>query len=318
MTRALHPFSLPTLLLATLSGLGLPAQNLVANPGFEAGNTAFSSDYSYSSSGNCCEGQYTVNGAPNTFNMFFAVPPAASPGSSQMMVVNGSIVPNQRVWYVNVPVTQGTTYRLQFAGCTAVAGGPAILQWQIAGQLIGSPLPLPNVTQIWQVSGATWVANVTGTVEVAIRNLNTSAFPNDFYIDDVYVGPCTGCWENYGSGWPGAQGTPNLVPSATPVLGTTIDFTMTTVRPTPELGVLALGIAPTSLPTPLGGTLLVVPIVLEGGVLPAAPTPWTIALVIPNDPSLNGFEVYAQFAHTDPSTSQGFAFSRGLKLVVGL
>jgi hypothetical protein len=295
-----------------------PAQNLVANPGFETGNTGFSSDYSYSGGGNCCEGQYTVRSTPNTFNGAFVNPPPASPGSSNMMVVNGSTVPNQRVWYTTVPVAQGETYRLQFAGCTAVAGGPAILQWQVGGQLIGSPAPLPNQTMVWVVNGATWTATATGTVEVAIRNLNTSAFPNDFYIDDIFVGSCTACWSNYGTGLAGTQGTPNVVPSADPQLGTNLQLLMSSASNVSQFAVLVLGFAPTSQPTPLAGTLLVQPAVSLALFVSGAPASTGYPLSLPGDPSFVGLGLYAQFAHADPNATAGFAFSRGLELRLGL
>lgn len=80
-------------LLSVLAAAPAAAQNLFANPGFEAGNTGFGSDYSYSAAGNCCEGQYTVRATPNTFNGAFVPPPPVSPGSSQMMVINGSTTP---------------------------------------------------------------------------------------------------------------------------------------------------------------------------------------------------------------------------------
>ncbi|MFT4511529.1 MAG: hypothetical protein ACI91B_000209 [Planctomycetota bacterium] len=295
----------------------LAAQNLVANPGFESGNGGFSSDYGYSAGSNCCEGQYTVRNNGNTFNGAFVNPPPASPGSSNMMVINGSTVPNERVWYVSVAVTTGTLYRFELAGCTAVQGGPGILQWQVDGSLIGTPLPLPAPTGIWQVNGATWVATQTGTVEVAIRNLNTNAFPNDFYIDDIFIGACSACWDNYGSGFPGSAGIPNLVPSAPPVIGTSIDFVMTSVRSVPALGVLVLGTAVANATTPFGGTLLATPNVLITHVVPAAPASGTEPFMIPNNGGLVGFELFAQFAHLDPTASAGFAFSRGLRLRLG-
>jgi len=311
-TRALTSSAI--LLLLTVL---LPAQNLVPNPGFEAGNSGFLSDYSYSSGGNCCEGQYTVRSTPNTFNGAFVIPPPASPGSSQFMIVNGSTVPNERVWYMSVPVTAGTVYRFELAGCTAVQGGPAILQWQVSGSLIGTPLPLPQPTGVWQINGATWTAPTTATVEVAIRNLNTNSFPNDFYIDDVFIGACSACWDNYGSGFPGSAGIPNLVPSAAPVIGTSIDLLMTSVRPVQELGVLVLGTAATSVPTPFGGTLLATPDVLLTQIVPPAPTAVAYPLVIPNNALLAGFQVFSQFAHFDVTAASGFAFSRGLRLRLG-
>jgi hypothetical protein len=308
----------PLVVAAALCAAPLTAQNMLTNPGFEAGNVGFSSDYSYSSGGNCCEGQYTVRSTPNTFNGVFTNPTPSSPGSSLMMVINGATVPNQRVWYASVPVVQGETYRLQLSGCTAVAGGPAILQWQVAGQLIGTAVPLPNVTRTWFVHGATWTAPSTGTVEVAVRNLNINAFPNDFYIDDMFVGACTACWNNYGNGYPGAQGIPNLAPSAPPQLGTALQLLMTSASPNPQLGILALGLFPLAFPTPFGGNLLVQPTSTLALPVAGAPNATGYPLTLPSDPAFAGVRIFAQFAHTDPAASLGYAFSRGLELRLGL
>ena len=124
---------------------GASGQNLVVNGNFEQGNVGFQSDYSFSSGGNCCEGQYTVRGNGSTFNGAFVNPPPSSPGSVQMMVVNGSTVSNQRIWYQTIAVTPGVTYAFTLRGCTAVAGGPAVLQWQVNGSLIGNPTSLPSI-----------------------------------------------------------------------------------------------------------------------------------------------------------------------------
>lgn len=173
-------------LAAVLAAAPARAQNLLPNPGFELGNSLFASDYSYSSGFNCCEGQYTVRENGNSFNGFFTNPPPSSAGSVLMMVCNGSTLPNVRVWYATITVEPGRTYNLNARGCTAVAGGPAILQWQIDGVLIGSSVTLPTTTSVWVDVPSTWTApaEVTSAV-VALRNLNTSTFPNDFYVDDL-------------------------------------------------------------------------------------------------------------------------------------
>lgn len=171
------------------------AQNLIVNPGFESGNTGFASDYSFSNGGNCCEGQYTVRGNGNTFNGSFVNPLPSVPGSVLFMVINGSTVPNQRIWYQTVSVTPGQEYELSLLGCTAVAGGPAVLQFQINGTLVGSSRTLPAVTREWVSLSTRWTApeDVT-SIQLAIRNLNTAFFPNDFYIDEIsmiaLVPPC--------------------------------------------------------------------------------------------------------------------------------
>ncbi len=184
---ALRPLALPV--LCTLSVMTASARgqsSVIVNGDFGAGNSGFASDYSYSGSGNCCEGQYTVRGNGSTFNGSFVNPPPSAPGSTQMMVVNGSTVPNQRIWYQTVGVEGGRTYDLFLRGCTAVAGGPAVLQWQVDGALIGQSGTLPTTTGQWVNVLAQWSAPAgTTSITLAVRNLNTATFPNDFYLDGL-------------------------------------------------------------------------------------------------------------------------------------
>ena len=171
---------------ASVCASAAQAQNRIANPGFELGNTGFTSDYAFSDGGNCCEGQYTVRSNGSSFNGFFTDPPPAVPGSVLMMVANGSTAPNVRVWRQTVSVLPGVRYRLNLLGCTAVAGGPAILQWQIEGGLVGQPTTLPGETRRWVPVSAEWTAPPNSVlIDLAVRNLNTATFPNDFYIDEL-------------------------------------------------------------------------------------------------------------------------------------
>ena len=182
-----------SLFLAVALGAGVvvtsPARgqaSVIVNGGFEGGNAGFASDYSYSGGANCCEGQYTVRGNGSTFNASFVNPPPSAPASTLMMVVNGSTTPNMRIWFQTVPVEGGRTYDLTLRGCTAVAGGPAVLQWQVDGALIGQSASLPSVTAQWVDVGAVWTAPAGATsIALAVRNLNTASFPNDFYMDGL-------------------------------------------------------------------------------------------------------------------------------------
>ncbi len=160
--------------------------SVIVNGGFEAGNTGFASDYSYSAGGNCCEGQYTVRGNGSSVNAAFVNPPPSAPAITLMMVVNGSTVPNQRIWFQTVAVEAGRTYDIALRGCTAVAGGPAVLQWQVDGALIGQSTLLPSTTGQWVDASAEWTAPSGATsITLAVRNLNTATFPNDFYLDGL-------------------------------------------------------------------------------------------------------------------------------------
>ena len=168
-------------------------QNLIVNGTFEAGNSGFISDYSFSSGSNCCEGQYTVGQLPNTFNGSFVNPPPASPGSVRMMIVNGALTPNLRVWSQTVSVVPGRTYSISLQACTAVVGGPAILAFRVNSAPIGAPLTLEDRTSVWSSLESTWTAD-SASATLVIADLNISRFPNDFYIDNIsmeeVIAPC--------------------------------------------------------------------------------------------------------------------------------
>ncbi|MFO0981366.1 MAG: integrin alpha [Planctomycetota bacterium] len=124
-------------------------------------------------------------------------------------------------------------------------------------------------------------------------------------------------WINYGSGWPGTNGVPSITLSADPVICSTIDLQIGNSRGSQTVGSLFVGLAEGSIPTNLGGTLLVAP-------------PWTIVtLPIPAagvnlpvqvlcDSALLGLSVYLQILENDGGASSGVSFSKGLKVVHGL
>lgn len=121
-------------------------------------------------------------------------------------------------------------------------------------------------------------------------------------------------WSNYGQGWPGTFGIPNLRASAQPTLGTDISLLLGNSRFQPTAGFLIGGAAPASVPL-VGGTRLVaqtavvaVGLGFEGLVVP---TP------IPSDAIFCGVDVYFQLLVIDPGASQGVSFSRGLVLRLG-
>jgi hypothetical protein len=160
--------------------------NVIVNGDFESGNVGFASDYDFTDGANCCEGEYTVRDNGSTFNPAFVNPLPATQGSVLMMVINGSTVPNQRIWYTTVAVTPGGRYELRLMAATAVSGGPAVLQWAVGGQLIGASQVLPMTPGLWVEVTAQWdVPDDMSFVEVAVFDLNTSTFPNDFYLDNL-------------------------------------------------------------------------------------------------------------------------------------
>lgn len=76
-----------------------------------------------------------------------------------------------------------------------------------------------------------------------------------------------------------------------------------------------LGTSEASIPTGLGGTLLVVPGVLVALVLPSAGL--TLDAAVPDDPALCDQAFDLQVLEQDPGASHGVSFTPGLALLLG-
>ncbi|CAN5853735.1 hypothetical protein BH11PLA1_BH11PLA1_12490 [soil metagenome] len=160
--------------------------NILVNPGFEQGNTGFLSNYTFRGINND-ERQYTVGAQPSAWNQAFVNPPPSSPGSVNMLIVNGGNNPGDdqlSFWYENVTLVPGKRYRLSGRGCTAVVGGPAVVRFRANALALGPAVTLPNVTGVWITFETYWTPPLA-SVAINLQDLNTATFPNDFYIDDI-------------------------------------------------------------------------------------------------------------------------------------
>ncbi len=63
---------------------------IIINGDFEAGNSGFTSQYTYAPGSNTTEGEYTVRADPQNWNGAFAATPDHTSGSGNMLVVNGA------------------------------------------------------------------------------------------------------------------------------------------------------------------------------------------------------------------------------------
>src|SRR4051812_29700303 len=101
-------------LLAAALGVGPASAAIVANGGFEAGNTGFSSGYGFvppTPDTSCYpEGIYTVGSNPQACHNLWSS--FAAHTGSQMMIVNGSTAPGVNVWEeAGLTVLPNTNYR---------------------------------------------------------------------------------------------------------------------------------------------------------------------------------------------------------------
>ena len=132
---------------------------------------------------------------------------------------------------------------------------------------------------------------------------------------DVWKG-CPASWDNYGAGWPG---TLNVIPSFTVTgdvtPGGTLTLTIGNSAGVNTTGFLYTGIQPASIPTNLGGTLLVSPLFTLPLSIPAPSLSMTGS--IPNSSSLYCTSIYLQALELDSGASKGVSFTPGLHLHIG-
>ena len=139
----------------------------------------------------------------------------------------------------------------------------------------------------------------------------------------LFLGTVPGCGalasaQPYGKGKAGTSGVPALISPAPPVLGQTALLSITDGLPGAGPVVFAAGSQSAELPFD-EGTLLVIPSSVV--VLPALGPDGTasLALALPEDPSLCGLEVFVQGAFIDPGAAGALraALTNGMHWLVG-
>ncbi len=191
-----NPNAANTTAVATGSGVyqvtvsALSTDNLIVNGDFSAGASGFTSDYIPGTGGAfgllSLEGQYAVATNPNLTHTNFANCNDHSPGTGNMMVVNGAGVANQNVWCQNVTVTPNTNYGFSAWIASVVAASPAQLQFSVNGVIIGGTFNASPVTCNWTEFFQIWNSGPTGVAQICIVNQNTALSGNDFAIDDIF------------------------------------------------------------------------------------------------------------------------------------
>jgi len=148
-------------------------------------------------------------------------------------------------------------------------------------------------------SAELWPGDGNDVVDVFVRELSS----------DVAA------WTTYGAGFPGRYGEPTLALDDVPRRGTTVDLGISDSSGLYTVGVVFAGFASASLPTSLGGTLLLVPSFTQ----PVGLSPWgiTLPLSIPTGGDLPGLHVYLQALELDSWAVKGVSFTAGIDLTIG-
>ena len=194
-------------LLLALGALGLAAQaqaatNLITNGDFEAGNTDFTSDYSYvpsaltNGSSLYTEGTYTVGTDANLYHNLWVSRTDHTSGAGNYLIVNGSTsnVGDKDVWKSDsIALAPGIyDFSAYFTDicCTAASGvvdSPAVLTFLTNNgvQTVGLGTSTVGTTGMWLQGSATLTVLANTTAQVSLRNASSVSSGNDFGIDDI-------------------------------------------------------------------------------------------------------------------------------------
>ncbi|MCB0521688.1 MAG: PKD domain-containing protein [Lewinellaceae bacterium] len=184
----------PTTYTLTAQAIDPNAPNLVTNGAFEAGNTGFTSSYTYNPLP-ITPGTYFLTTSPSLVLSTF--PPCDDHtygnGTGYMMLVNGAGTPGANIWCQTIPVTPNTFYVMS----AWVAGSPifpAQLQFYINGSPVGNVFNSSGSGCVWEQFSASWISGSATSASLCIvtQNSGNGLFGDDYVLDDVYfAAACT-------------------------------------------------------------------------------------------------------------------------------
>lgn len=169
--------------------------NTVANGDLSAGATGFSSGYAPGSGGQwgllSLEGTYAVADNAQATHSNFS-PCTDHSGTGNMLVVNGASTAGVPIWCQTVTVSPNTDYAFSAWLTSVTPSNPAVLQFTVNGELLGSPFSATSTTCDWQEFHEVWNSGPITSAEICITNQNTAESGNDFALDDITLSPfCT-------------------------------------------------------------------------------------------------------------------------------
>lgn len=165
-----------------------PSGNLVTNGDFSAGNTGFSSQFTYSLFTVQNEGMYTVGPNASWYHNQFQ-----GTGNGNFLIANagyGSWSNGQLdVWCQTIPCCPGQTYTLSFKARTLTNELPARAIWYMDGVMNGWPdYTFPAYSAGWQQYTTTWTAGPGQTsVNACIHLTSGDGVGDDLGIDDINI-----------------------------------------------------------------------------------------------------------------------------------
>lgn len=173
---------------ALLAAGSAQAVNLVPNGNFSAGNTGFTSGYTYSPGNLVPPGTYSIANNPyNSNSLFGSFDPYSGP---LQMVVNGSVVPGVNVYTSSpVAVTPGTDYVAGTRVAPNYDASSALLAFSVNGVLLGSPFAPKDAVGVYKDFTFPWNSGTATSATLSLVDLNTAYVGNDFALNSVSLTP---------------------------------------------------------------------------------------------------------------------------------
>jgi gliding motility-associated-like protein len=171
------------------------SQNIIRNGDFENGYEDFTNEYELGFGGAwgllSSEGTYAVD--VNSANVHSNFPSCTDySGTGNMLIVNGSNEPDARLWCQTVTVAPNTDYLFATWAMTVIAENPAVLQFSIGNELLGTPFTLSSIPCAWNSFNESWNSGSNTMVDICIVNQNLLNSGNDFALDNISLTPiCT-------------------------------------------------------------------------------------------------------------------------------
>ena len=162
--------------------------NLVSNSNFSAGNTGFTSAYTYVTTSTGA-GQYFVGpSAPAWYSGFGPCTADHTTGTGNMMLINGASTPGAKVWEQSFNVQPNTNYEVSCWVENLISLSSSKLQFSINNLPIGDTLRTTTPSCTWKQFSYTWNSGNVTFVNLSISNIS-DASGTGFALDDILFAP---------------------------------------------------------------------------------------------------------------------------------
>ncbi|HTY86705.1 MAG TPA: hypothetical protein VMB80_04510 [Candidatus Acidoferrum sp.] len=162
------------------------AQNLLLNGDFSAGNSGFSTDYFFiSSSQSQTPDTFGIRTNSQDFNPAYTLFVDHTTGAGLMALFDGYPTSDKVAWSETVNISPGMDYLFSGWAASADPFNPATLRFLINGSPSSADLSLPASAGVWTNFAVAWNSGTNLTATLAIVDLSTVSYGNDFALDDL-------------------------------------------------------------------------------------------------------------------------------------